>query len=96
MSAASTTHDGANASGHDHDDAHDHHDPPFWRKYIFSTDHKIIGIQYGFTALLSFWRFGFFLMMVMRWSIAYPDRRGSRFSRSWPWFQAWLDAMKGE
>ncbi len=43
------------------------------RKYIFSTDHKIIGIQYGFTALC-FLMFGFCLMALMRWSMAYPDR----------------------
>ncbi len=44
-----------------------HHDEPgFWRKYIFSTDHKVIGIQYGLTGLV-FLMFGFCLMMVMRW-----------------------------
>jgi cytochrome c oxidase subunit 1 len=48
-----------------------HEDPGFWRKYIFSTDHKIIGIQYGLTALV-FMLFGFFLMMMMRWQIAHP------------------------
>src|SRR6266550_2692377 len=49
-----------------------HHDEPgFWRKYIFSTDHKVIGIQYGLTGLV-FLMFGFCLMMVMRWQIAYP------------------------
>src|ERR1044071_608887 len=49
-----------------------HHDEPgFWRKYIFSTDHKVIGIQYGITGLI-FLMFGFCLMMVMRWQIAYP------------------------
>jgi len=49
-----------------------HHDEPgFWRSYIFSTDHKIIGIQYGVTGLL-FLFFGFCLMMIMRWQIAYP------------------------
>src|SRR6266568_2386238 len=49
-----------------------HHDEPgFWRKYIFSTDHKVIGIQYGLTGLV-FLLFGFCLMMVMRWQIAYP------------------------
>ena len=51
---------------------HDHHELGFIRKYIFSVDHKVVGIQYGITALL-FMAFGFFLMMVMRWSIAYPD-----------------------
>ena len=48
-----------------------HADTGFWRKYIFSTDHKIIGIQYGFTALC-FMLFGFFLMLMMRWQIAHP------------------------
>ncbi len=38
----------------------------FWRKYVFSTDHKMIGIQYGLTALV-FLFFGFCLMMLMRW-----------------------------
>src|SRR3989475_7478384 len=51
-----------------------HHDEPgFWRKYIFSTDNKIIGIQYGITGRL-FLMFGFCLMMVMRWQIAYPTK----------------------
>ena len=49
-----------------------HHKESFWRKYIFSTDHKIIGLQYGITALI-FLFIGFSLMMVMRWQLAYPD-----------------------
>jgi heme/copper-type cytochrome/quinol oxidase subunit 1 len=40
-------------------------------KYIFSTDHKVIGIQYGLMALC-FMLFGFFLMLLMRWQIAHP------------------------
>src|SRR5216117_2509488 len=58
-----------------HPAAHEAHhaEPGFWRKYIFSTDHKVIGIQYGLTGLL-FLLFGFFLMMVMRWQIAYPGK----------------------
>jgi cytochrome c oxidase subunit 1 len=67
MSAAAIPHDHA----HSHDHAHDHHEPGFLRKYIFSTDHKVIGIQYGLSGLL-FLLFGFFLMLIMRWSIAYP------------------------
>ncbi len=50
-----------------------HHQENFWRKYIFSIDHKIIGIQYGITALL-FMFLGFTLMMVMRWQLAFPDQ----------------------
>jgi cytochrome c oxidase subunit 1 len=47
-----------------------HKDPGFWRTYIFSTDHKVIGIQYGITALC-FLLFGFMLIMIMRWQLAY-------------------------
>jgi cytochrome c oxidase subunit 1 len=54
-------------------EAHAHHEPGFWRKYVFSTDHKVIGIQYGITALL-FLFFGFLLMAAMRWQIAYPGQ----------------------
>ena len=51
---------------------HSHHEESFFRKYIWSTDHKIIGIQYGFTALF-FLLVGFSFMMVMRWQLAYPE-----------------------
>lgn len=52
--------------------SHDeHHELGFLRKYVFSIDHKVIGIQYGITALC-FLFLGFFLMMVMRWQLAYP------------------------
>ncbi len=60
------------AHGHGHGEAH-HHELGFWQKYVFSQDHKVIGIQYGFTALC-FLLFGFTLMMMMRWSIAYPNQ----------------------
>jgi cytochrome c oxidase subunit 1 len=48
-----------------------HEEASFWRAYVFSTDHKVIGIQYGVTALF-FLLFGFCLMMMMRWQIAHP------------------------
>ncbi len=48
-----------------------HEELGFWRKYVFSTDHKVIGIQYAITGLL-FLLFGFSLMMLMRWQLAYP------------------------
>ena len=56
-----------------HHDDHSHAEQSFWTKYIFSTDHKVIGIQYGVTALV-FLLFGFGLMMAMRWQIAKPDQ----------------------
>ncbi len=55
---------------HSHD-AHHHEEMGFWSKYVFSTDHKVIGIQYGITSLL-FLLFGFGLMGLMRWQMAYP------------------------
>ncbi len=58
-----------------HADVHapHHEELGFWRKYIFSTDHKVIGIQYGVTALC-FLFFGFSLIMMMRWQLAYPGK----------------------
>ena len=58
------------------------HDLPFWRKYIFSTDHKVIGCQYALTSLV-FLFFGFCLIMMMRWQLAYPGQ-------PLPWFGKWL------
>src|SRR5882724_984505 len=56
-----------------HEAHHDHEEQGFWSKYVFSTDHKIIGIQYGVTALF-FLFFGFCLMLMMRWQIAHPGQ----------------------
>jgi len=56
-----------------HGHAEAHHEESFLRKYVFSQDHKWIGIQYGFTALL-FLLFGFTLMMMMRWALAFPGK----------------------
>ena len=51
----------------------EHEELSFWRQYIFSLDHKVIGIQYAITGLL-FLLFGFSLMMTMRWQLAYPGQ----------------------
>jgi len=56
---------------HAHVHAAHEEDLGFWRTYIFSIDHKMIGIQYGITALC-FLLFGFTLMLMMRWQIAHP------------------------
>jgi len=58
---------------HTHGAHEAHHEPGFWQKYVFSTDHKVIGIQYGVTALF-FLLFGFLLMAMMRWQITYPQK----------------------
>jgi cytochrome c oxidase subunit 1 len=61
--------DQAHHLGHEHA----HEELGFWRQYVFSTDHKVIGIWYAVTGLL-FLLFGFTLMMIMRWQMAYPGR----------------------
>ena len=43
------------------------------RKYFFSLDHKVIGLQYALTSLV-FLLLGFSLMMVARWQLAYPGQ----------------------
>ena len=50
---------------------HKEHELSFLQTYVFSQDHKVIGIQYAVTAML-FLLFGFSLMMLMRWSLAFP------------------------
>ncbi len=70
MSTATST---QHAPAHGHDTAHHHHEPGFWQKYVFSTDHKMIGIQYGLSALV-FLLFGFLLMLCMRFQLANPGQ----------------------
>ena len=70
MSGTSATTKTAEITEEHHGEHHDHHEQSFWRTYIFSTDHKIIGMQYGFVGL-AFLFFGFCLIATMRWSMAY-------------------------
>ena len=52
----------------------EHHEPmSFWRKYIFSTDHKIIGIQFLFVSLF-FLLVGGVLAIQMRWQLGFPGK----------------------
>ena len=41
------------------------------RRYIFSTDHKVIGLQYAVTSMV-FLLVGFSLVILIRWQLAYP------------------------
>ena len=52
------------------------HEPPsgFIRKYIFSVDHKVIGIQYYFLALFSVF-LGMGLSVLMRLQLGWPDQQ---------------------
>ena len=46
----------------------------FIRRYVFSTDHKVIGLQYYFLALFAAF-VGMILSLLMRWHLIYPDMR---------------------
>ena len=54
-----------------HHDEHGHHEMSFWEKYIFSTDHKVIGMQYLFTGMFMALIGGFFVY-VFRMQLAFP------------------------
>ncbi len=58
--------------GSGHDDQH-HGPSNFITKYIFSTDHKVIGIQFTFAALL-FVIMGGLLALGVRYQIAWPNQ----------------------
>ena len=62
----------AAAAASDHHDDHAHHEQSFVRKYIFSTDHKMISKQFLFTALAMF-VVGGLLALLVRWSLAFPN-----------------------
>jgi cytochrome c oxidase subunit 1 len=65
--AAADPHAGAHAG------AEHHHGPPtsFIRKYVFSVDHKVIGIQYLMLALVSVF-IGMFMSVLMRMQLTWP------------------------
>src|SRR5688572_26928146 len=48
-----------------------HHELGFIRKYIFSMDHKVIAVQFLFTALLML-VLGGLLALAVRWQLAWP------------------------
>lgn len=63
---------GAAVHGHGADHAHaGHHDIGFLRKYVFSTDHKMIGMQFLFTTLGTL-MIGGALALAVRWQLAFP------------------------
>ena len=59
---------------HVHDaHAHGHHELSFVKKYIFSTDHKIIGIQFLLLGLV-FFVIGGLLAILVRWQLGWPNQ----------------------
>jgi cytochrome c oxidase subunit 1 len=68
MSKIDTEEHGVEAHGHA---AHGHPELSFIKKYVFSTDHKIIGIQFLCTTLLTLF-LGGGLALGVRWQLAFP------------------------
>jgi cytochrome c oxidase subunit 1 len=64
---------------------HAAHEAPkgFIRRYIFSLDHKVIGLQYFFLALFSVF-LGMGLSVLMRFHMVYPDAKVALFEKLWP------------
>src|SRR5438270_4927111 len=56
---------------HPHTEAHAHPEFGFLRKYIFSEDHKVIGIQFLFSGLI-FLFLGGALALLVRLQVGYP------------------------
>ncbi|HKM99694.1 MAG TPA: cbb3-type cytochrome c oxidase subunit I [Candidatus Binataceae bacterium] len=57
----------------------EHHELSFWRTYIFSEDHKMIGRQFLFVALFMM-SIGGLMAMLMRLDLAWPDTQFSFLS----------------
>src|SRR3954468_4349336 len=65
--------------------AHAAHAAPqgFIRKYVFSLDHKVIGIQYYFLGLFSVF-VGMALSLLMRFHMVNPNAPVAWFAKLWP------------
>ena len=59
----------ATAAAHD---VHEHHELGFVRTYIFSTDHKMIGLQFLFLGLFML-VIGGLLALLVRWQLGWPE-----------------------
>src|SRR5438477_10811621 len=55
----------------------------FIRKYIFSLDHKVIGLQYYFLGLFSVF-LGMSLSLLMRYHMVNPEAKVAWFAKLWP------------
>jgi len=75
VGALPTTHGHDEAHGHDH-----HHEGNFFTKYIFSTDHKVIGKQFLITGMfMAFVAMG--LSLIFRLQLGWPDH-------TFPWLES--------
>src|SRR5918993_4187475 len=77
VTAQSETHGGHGEHAHDehgHGEVHRHPAPTgFIRKYVFSIDHKVIGIQYLLLAMFSAFT-GMLMSLLMRMKLTWPGK----------------------
>ena len=66
-----------------HKAEHTHHELGFWRKYVFSTDHKVIGLQYLITAM-AMAVVGGTLSMLMRYQLGWPSLPSPTMEKIFP------------
>ena len=66
-------HSHGHGDDHGHHDDHGAHDQSFWSKYVFSTDHKMIGFQYMFTGM-AMGMIGAFMAYCFRMQLAFPGQ----------------------
>src|SRR5258708_29293195 len=76
-------------------EAHPHPEMGFVRKYIFSTDHKIIGIQFLFSTLI-FLAIGGLLAMGVRLQLGWPHADHSWLGKLLNWPGNWGQRMPPE
>ena len=69
--------------GHVDDHSHGHHEQSFISKYVFSTDHKVLGIQFLVTTLLML-MVGGALALAVRWQLAFPILNMLSYWFMWP------------
>jgi cytochrome c oxidase subunit I len=67
---------------HEAEAHHEHHEMGFLRKYIFSEDHKIIGIQFLFSSII-FFLLGGILALLVRTQLAWPHAQIPILSKWW-------------
>src|SRR6516225_4487449 len=86
--------DMSDSHGHGHvATGHEHPQLSFLRKYIFSEDHKIIGIQFLFSGLI-FLFIGGALALMVRIQIAWPNSNIPILSKLFP--NSWGEKMAPE
>jgi cytochrome c oxidase subunit 1 len=73
MAEAGTTASAATQAPHAGGHGEHHHEGTFWSKYVFSIDHKMIGMQYMFTGIVMA-LIGGYMSYAFRMQLAFPGQ----------------------